>query len=250
MSTPDQIVARKERMALYARAHCLALAPGFNPQVGIFGGAAVRTLKVIQTYLDLPASGKWGPALQAALFPATPQIRHDYHALRSSGTRPLGAVRLFVLHDMEDTALDQAAEDTGRFFESRAAQGSAHFGIDDAHVQQYLDLDVIPWGAPHANTQGVHIEQMGAASWTAAQWLTRARGTLDRAGWLLSHLHRQFPRVPLEILGDAQLRAGVAGITTHRQVTRVFGPAGGHTDPGPHYPLAYVVGQARFVASL
>ena len=123
MSTADQIVARKERMALYARAHGLALAPGFNPQVGIFGGAAVRTLKIIQTYLDLPASGKWGPALQAALFPPVPQIRHDYHALRSSGTRLLAAVRLFVLHDMEDTALDQAAEDTGRFFEEPGGAG-------------------------------------------------------------------------------------------------------------------------------
>ena len=166
-------------------------------------------------------------------------------AVHQSGKRPLSAIRIIVLHDMEDTNYKAAAEDTGRWFENAASGGSSNFGIDNNSIQRYLPLDVIPWGAPGANTQGVHIEQMGAASWTEAEWNARAGGTKDRAAWLIAHLHHELG-IPIQTLTDQQLRAGHKGVTTHMQCTRVFG--GTHTDPGHGYPLVLVLARARWYA--
>lgn len=173
-------------------------------------------------------------------------IGTSFHAFHHSGTRALSSIRLVVLHDMEDVHYLSAAENTGRWFASRASAGSAHYGTDNDSIERYLPLTVVPWGAPGANTDGVHIEQMGRAAWSAAEWHKRAAGTLDRTAWLLSHLHRHLAdhgvRLPIRTLTDAELKNGKAGVTTHRQLTRVLG--GTHTDPGTGYPLATVIAKA------
>ena len=170
--------------------------------------------------------------------------------MRRSGTRALAEVRLYVLHDMENADELRAAEETGSFFESRAATGSAHFGCDDDSIEQYLPLDVIPWGAPKANTDGIHIEQMGLAGWSTQQWFSKAAGTLMNTAWALGWLYRHHAgSVPLRQLSDAELRAGERGVTTHRQITRVLG-GGTHTDPGPGYPLGYVIRRAHVFAGI
>jgi hypothetical protein len=33
-----------------------------------------------------------------------------------------------------------------------------------------------------------------------------------------------------------ELKRGMSGITTHAEVTKAFGPKGGHTDPGLFWP--------------
>ena len=171
-------------------------------------------------------------------------------AVHESGKRPLSAIKIIVLHDMEDTNYKAAAEDTGRWFENAASGGSSNFGVDNDSIQRYLPIDVIPWGAPGANTEGVHIEQMGAASWTAADWEAKAnhgrKGTLDRAAWLIAHLHHELG-IPIQTLTDQQLKAGHKGVTTHMQCARVWKPDT-HTDPGHGYPLVLVLARARWYA--
>lgn len=176
--------------------------------------------------------------------PAGYVIRHDYKAYHHSGSRPASAIRLIVLHDMEVTAYTEAAEAVGRYFATRAAGGSTQYGVDNDSIQQYLSELVIPWGAPYANTSGIHIEQMGRADWTSAEWRAKAQGTLDRTAWLIAQIARRYG-IPLRTLTDAELRAGGRGVTTHKQCTRVFHVAGGHTDPGDGYPLAAVLAKAR-----
>lgn len=179
-------------------------------------------------------------------------IRHDYRAARTSGTRPLLAVRLVVLHSMEAADRDAAppdltAEAVGRYFGTAAAQGSTHYGVDNDSVQQYLPLRAVCWGAPHANWSGVHVEQAGYAHWTREVWMTRAKGTLDRTAWLLARiklrLARAGVRIPLRFVGPDGLRAGRYGVTTHAACTRAWG--GTHTDPGDGYPLDWVLERAR-----
>ncbi len=172
------------------------------------------------------------------------KILHDYHAYHHSGNRALSSVHLIVLHDMEVTAYNAAAESVGRYFEMAASGGSTHYGIDDDSIQQYLELTIIPWGAPYANTQGVHIEQMGAASWSTAEWKSKAKGTLDRSAWLVAYLSKKLS-IPIRTLTDAQVKAGSKGVTTHKQVTRAYGVYGGHTDPGENYPMAFVLALAK-----
>jgi hypothetical protein len=239
-------------MLAFGRAAGLPVPAGFNATLGTFGGPAQRFLKVIQRALGVPATGAWGPVVQSVLFAKSSSAigtRYE-HAVRRSGERSLAAVKLYVLHDMENANELHAAEQTGSFFESRSATGSSHFGCDDDSIEQYLPLDVVPWGAPNANTDGIHLEQMGLAAWSTHQWYQKAAGTLMNTAWLLAYLyHHATPHVPLRELSDADLRAGQAGVTTHRQITRVLG-GGTHTDPGPSYPLSYVIRRAQVFAGI
>ena len=164
-------------------------------------------------------------------------IRHDYTALRTSGTRELSRIRLIVLHSAEALS----AEAVGRWFADPRAQGSAHFGVDQDSIQRYLPLRAVPWGAPGVNSDGVHIEQCGYARWTRDGWLRRDE-MLDRVAWLMAVLARRLD-IPLRSLSDEELRRGERGVTTHRQCTLVYG--GTHTDPGAGYPLDWVLARAR-----
>ena len=246
MTSPAQLEHRKARMLAYAHAHDIAIPTGFDASVGVFGPPALRLLQAIQRHLRLRPTGAWSAALESALCPKDPHvILHAYHAAHSSGTRQLSAVWWFVLHDMENDDYRRAAEETGAFFERGSSTGSTHFGVDNDSIQQYLPLGAIPWGAPHANTNGVHIEQMGSAAWSHEQWMDRAGATLTNTAWLLADLHSrpELAHVPLRLLSDREVRAQAKGVVTHRQISRIFG--GSHTDPGSNYPLAYVIERSR-----
>ena len=194
-----------------------------------------------------PAPAKPKPAKPAAPKPAAKakafSIKHDYHAVHHSGNRSLSAIHFIVLHDMENTSFDNAAENVGAYFEMQASGGSTHYGIDDNSIQQYLSLEVIPWGAPYANTTGVHIEQMGKSSWDEKTWLKHP-GTLERTAWLVHKLCKELG-IPLRLVDVADVRNGVKGVTTHHICTDAFHIAGGHTDPGPGYPIGHVMDLAK-----
>jgi len=180
-------------------------------------------------------------------------IQRDYYpALRDSGTRKLAVIEWIVLHDMESTNLTGAAEGTGAWFQNHQVQASTHYGCDNNSIQQYLALSKIPWGAPGANLNGVHIEQMGKAAWTHEQWMAKAEGTLKRCAFLIAKTHIRLEaanvHVPIRRLSDSEIRAHKHGVTTHRQLTRALG-IGTHTDPGSGYPLDWVLDKARGYAA-
>ncbi len=193
----------------------------------------------------VPQSAQRTPQLVNFFYPLPRyRIERDYHAVHHSGVRSLSAIDFIVLHDMESTAYDTAAEGVGTYFEMQASGGSTQYGVDNNSIQQYLADNVICWGAPYANTNGLHIEQMGKASWTEAQWKKLAAGTLDRTAWLIAKKSKKLG-IPIRRLTDEQVRAGVKGITTHRQCTRVFHVYGGHTDPGSGFPYDEILATAK-----
>jgi len=176
------------------------------------------------------------------------RIRSDYEAVHHGGQRGLGGIIWIVLHDMESTNYDRAAENTGAWFEMQASGGSTHYGCDNDSIQRYLAITTIAYGAPWANEEGVHIEQMGVARWTRAQWMSKAAGTLDNCAWLIARIHNRLDMVhntvPIRRLTDEQVRHHAKGVVTHRQLTRALG-VGTHTDPGSGYPIAYVIDLAK-----
>lgn len=167
-------------------------------------------------------------------------IRHDYHAVHSSGARPLSAVKFIVLHCMETFSLVGADEGTGSWFENLASKGSAHFGVDDDSTQQYLPLTAVAWGAPPLNYNGVHIEASGRSALDRPKWLEDYDPMLTREAWLVAHLCRELA-IPLRVLDAEDLArcgddpAHKAGIVTHETVSAVFRQSD-HTDPGPGLP--------------
>ncbi len=178
----------------------------------------------------------------------THKIGSNYHPAHHGAVRPLAQIKLIVVHDMEDAAYDRADENTGAWFENAKSQGSTHYGCDEDSIEQYLPLNVIPWGAPSANSQGVHIELMGKAIWTTREWMTLALCTLDNCAFVLARLHARL-NIPLVKLNDVQLASGGKGVVTHRQCSRVFKTPGGHSDPGMGFPMGFLLEQAgRYLA--
>ena len=170
-------------------------------------------------------------------------IQNDYHAVHHSGTRTDSDVKWLVLHSMESTNQTGAAEGAGSWFENQASGGSTQYGIDNNSIQRYLPDNVICWGAPGPpNDHGLHIEQMGTASWSRTQWMEKAKETLDRTAWLMARKSIKFD-IPLRVLTVADLKAGKKGVVTHSTCTKAFG--GSHTDPGSGYPIGWVMDRAR-----
>src|SRR5690606_35383000 len=118
------------------------------------------------------------------------KIRHDYKAVHYSGTRPKSAQKHILLHSIESTNATGAAEGAGSWFQNPASGGSTQYGCDDDSIQQYLPDRVAAWGAPYLNDTGIHIEQMGTASWNRATWM-KHKGTLHRAAWLIARLSKK-----------------------------------------------------------
>lgn len=171
----------------------------------------------------------WNDPKHRAPVEVGPRAAHD------SGRRDPNTIRLVVMHDTEGgTARGVAA-----YFASGSARASTHFVVDEERAVRCLPDDVVPWGAPGANRDGIHIEQCGWAKWSRLAWF-RHQSTLKRAAWVAArscHDHG----IPARWLTDKQLADGdTAGVTYHAQVSRVF-RGSGHTDPGPNYPYGYFI---------
>jgi hypothetical protein len=162
-----------------------------------------------------------------------------YNAVHKGGSRPLSAIIWLILHSEEaPTALAAAT-----WFTRLASGGSAHQCLDDNVCYKTLDDKLVPWAAPGANYHGFHIEQAGYAHWPRAEWL-KHKELLHRTATKLAYASSRY-NIPLRYLTPAQLRAGYKGVSTHARVTLAFGPPGGHTDPGPGYPMDLTMQYAR-----
>lgn len=177
--------------------------------------------------------------------PITANCHTTYKAYHQSGTRPNSAVTLIVLHSTEGGG---SAKNVAEYFTNPNSGGSAHLVIDDNACYRCLPNTVVPWGAPGANTNGFHIEQLGYAAWTNKEWLAHPH-MLERVAFKI-HQHAQLFRIPLTFVNAAGLRAGHRGVTTHAEVSKAFpNNAGNHHDPGTGYPMAHVLAMTHGFAS-
>jgi hypothetical protein len=159
-------------------------------------------------------------------------------AKNDSGPRRAKSIRLVVIHSAESTS----ASGVATFF-ATTAQASTQLAVDDHGCYRMLPDLVIPWGAPGANSDGLHVEICGYAKWDLVQW----RGhepMLRRTAWKVAKWCWLYD-IPARWLTDKQLMNGTAkGLTQHRQVSKVFKKSD-HTDPGPNFPdelfIDYVV---------
>lgn len=91
---------------------------------------------------------------------------HIRWAKHDSGPRKASQIKWIVLHSTEGGT----AESVAAFF-AGGAQASTQLVVDDNECYRMVRDLVIPWGAPGANTNGLHIEQCGFARWTRDEWL-------------------------------------------------------------------------------
>lgn len=151
------------------------------------------------------------------------RARHD------SGPRRATDVRYVVVHSTEGGT----AASVARYFHT-TAQASTQLVVDDAECYRCVPDLVIPWGAPGANTHGLHVEHCGYAKWSRDEWLAHdpmlRRSAAKCARWCFHF------RIPRRWLTVAQLSAGRRGFCTHADASAAFPPNDGHHDPGAGFP--------------
>lgn len=148
------------------------------------------------------------------------------------------APRLIVLHSTESNETAKGAENVARYFTTADRPGSSHVVVDsDSIVRCVHDADTA-YGAAGANNDGLHVEQVGYAAQTAADWTDPfSLAMFAQAGQIIRAWSDAYG-IPLVWLTRPQVADGVTrGLCTHGDVSAAFpAQSTGHTDPGPNYP--------------
>ena len=150
-------------------------------------------------------------------------------------------VRLVVMHATQSKERKGAARAVAGWFANPDAKGSAHVTVDDRETIESVKPQNTAAGAPGANQDGYHIEQVGYSEQGEAEWLDAySEAVIERAAgvarWACEHF--DIPKVWLSV---QDVRDGKAGITDHDTITKAM-RRGSHWDPGPHWP------RGRFMA--
>jgi hypothetical protein len=134
----------------------------------------------------------------------------------------------------------------GRWFGDPRTEVSSQVANDaDGNDARYVGDRARAWAQVAFNSVGLSIEQIGSVAYKRRNWMVNRRAQLeDTASWI-AHWHAKWgiPIRRAEVSGGAVIRAGVA---THKQLGAA---GGGHSDPGPGYPFAYVLRLARSYAA-
>jgi N-acetyl-anhydromuramyl-L-alanine amidase AmpD len=152
----------------------------------------------------------------------------------------LGDVDLAVLHTSEVLV--------SRFQLAKSMANSDRAVSCHSIVDAQGRLDVLPftdtaYAAPGANADGDQLEVIGLSKWSRATWLRSHRPELEQtARWLADRCRAR--RLPVVLLGPAELRADRRGITTHAAVSAAFHRST-HTDPGSGFPLDTVLARVK-----
>lgn len=167
-------------------------------------------------------------------YPVFPDCSTRYHALYHGGTRQPIDIRDIVIHTTEG----ETAEGAARWFATPNLppneQGSSNVIVSDDICYRVLDDLVIPWAAPPFNMQGFHIEIVGFAHWTKAEWATHKK-RVENAAYRAAIRCNRFS-VPIRWNSVADLLANKHGITSHANISAAFHQTT-HTDPGEGFPV-------------
>lgn len=170
------------------------------------------------------------------------QARH-YRAV--SGTPR--AINLLVVHCMEAPEASTRAERCAYNFSTTDRVASAHACVDDDTIVRCVRDEDVAYAAPGANHDGLQLELAGYARQTREQWLDAfGVAMLRNAARVLEAWYYAYD-VPLVFVEAANLRGG-RGVTTHGQVTLAYGKST-HVDPGPSFPMDWLLDRAREVRS-
>lgn len=154
-------------------------------------------------------------------------------------------IDLMVIHDMEAPEKGDTAEAVARYFHNGGTRASAHYCIDNNSVVQCVEDMDVAWAAPGANHQGLHFEHAGYARQTAEDWSDAySQQMLSISAALMADKCKQY-NVPMAFVDAAALHKGYRGITTHAEITKATGTVGGHTDPGPNFPMSNFISMVQ-----
>lgn len=204
------------------------------------------------TLLGLGALMLRAKIARAATAVAKPKMPLDLDAIpfvptKSFRATPPGVTRkidVLVIHDAEYPERPTGAEDIAAYFKNPTVPSSAHYSVDNDSIAQSVKDNDVAWAAPPMNDNGIHVEFIGYAKQTGAEWRDAySEAELQLAAKLFKALALKH-NVPIEFVDAEGLKAGKRGITTHEQISKAFHKSD-HGDPGPNFPLDYFMGLVR-----
>jgi N-acetyl-anhydromuramyl-L-alanine amidase AmpD len=177
-------------------------------------------------------------------------------AAATGGAFTPGNPAFVVIHCTESDNNPGTAESLAgpNWFGGPKAGTSAHRIFDrDSGVEMVRRTTVAYHAGPRGNTHGLSYELCGRASWTAAQWrapeqLAMLRGAAPHIADDLRAIAAARSVDPLAAarwLSVVQVAQRAPGLCTHNDVRLAFPGTTTHSDPGPNFPYAELLGYVR-----
>lgn len=147
--------------------------------------------------------------------------------------------RLIILHTTEGHNRAGVSDLTGlASWFNGSLKISSHYGVDsEGNSIRMVPDDEVAYHAGWVNQWSLGIEQVGFASTKKKNWVINYHRGLYRVAAILADWHIKYG-IPLKF-------SRFKGVCGHKNVS---GP-GGHWDPGPDYPLEYVLTWARLIVA-
>lgn len=144
-------------------------------------------------------------------------------------------VRLIVLHSAEGA---RTIGELGHFFASMSVQASSHVGADDQFntVGEYVKRDRKAWTECTFNPVSVSVEMCAFAAWDADEWHRHPNMLENVARWIAEEADHF--KIPIVKLNSLQAQGNGRGVCFHSDLGSA---GGGHSDPGPGFPINYVL---------
>lgn len=145
-----------------------------------------------------------------------------------------------VIHN---TSNDAPAVNEASYAKRRTDSVSSHYYVDDERIIQSLNTDYRAFhvGSSTGNSGGISYEITGTNGKSRSWWLSNVRWDLLAAQIRKDcAAHGIVPR----LLSIQEIKDGKTGIMTHDQARRAWGGTD-HTDPGPNFPMDYLLAQVK-----
>lgn len=145
--------------------------------------------------------------------------------------------RRIVVHSVEGPNLEGARDlvSLGNLFAPRSFSASCHVGVDDdGHSGRYVRDKDAAWHVSNYNTTSLGIEHVGFAA--QRRWSRKERR--EAARWMAQWSHEY--GIPLR-------HSASHGVCRHSDLGAA---GGGHSDPGPGYPLRRTLAWALVIRTL
>lgn len=184
-----------------------------------------------------------------------PVVKVDLHPLYASEEAPMDRPQLGIVHTTQGHNVPGLADITGvaKFLDDRGLEihaildAEANWGMSlDPNRRDLLDIrryDHVgtPPGSPSNNSRCIGVEQIGMAETDQPTWFDKFADQLRAIARFMAYC-RADPAIalPLNVVSggpDRIVPEGPRGWCGHFDVSGV----GGHWDPGPGYPLKFVV---------
>jgi len=127
------------------------------------------------------------------------------------------------------------------FFKRQGRGYGYHVAVDaTGNSSRMVDDLEVAWHTAGANTGRLGVSMVAQSRFTRTVWFGRLRQLHKVARWLAWWSTKY--DIPLVLVR----KPGAPGVGTHNIMSQLDGPGGSdHTDPGPGFPLLYVLFWAR-----